>query len=102
MSLAISPWLGRAVLAVMAVYFFGGLAMFPDAPIHRCEEGRNYAYANHPGGFCGKQGQAHTAADFRRFEVWQNNLFWLWAIGMPTIFLVVRTDRKNSRSGWPV
>ena len=64
MNSEVRQWLARSIMGVMMLWFLGDLVMFPDAPIHRCAEGGNYAYTHHPDGYCGKQGQAHTSVDF--------------------------------------
>ena len=45
---------------VMVVLFVYGLIRYPDLPIREC-----------PSGYCGKQGQPHTAAEYRAFNAWQ-------------------------------
>ena len=82
-------------MGAMMLWFLGDLVMFPDAPIHRCVEGGNYGYTHHPDGYCGKQGQAHTSVDFRRFEFWQGGLFLLWPVGIVALAVLTKSQRKG-------
>jgi len=68
------------VMVVMGVWFFGGMYLYPDAPLHVCAEH----------GYCGKQGQPHTQKEFEDFTVWENALQWGWPIGMIALFLLHR------------
>jgi hypothetical protein len=77
-----------SIISAMVTWFCGGLAMFPDAPIHPCAADRPYLYSHHPYGYCGKQGQSHTAIDFHNFNTWQNVLFWIWPPGMLCLVLL--------------
>jgi hypothetical protein len=70
---------------IMLVWFVGGMALFPDGPIHLCNASTHYFYLDHPFGYCGKQGQSHNAIDFHRFQVWQTVLFSLWPFGIIAI-----------------
>jgi hypothetical protein len=63
----------------MLAIFFGGIALYPDAPLHECSG---------ISGYCGKQGQPHTAADYHRFMVWQTALFVTWPIGFIAIAIL--------------
>jgi hypothetical protein len=56
---ALSGFIG----AVMLIGFSGGLLLFPDGPIGPCRPNILYLYSDHPFGYCGKQGQSHTATD---------------------------------------
>jgi hypothetical protein len=76
-------------------WFFGGLAMFHDAPIQPCSERVDYLYSYHPDGYCGKQGQDHTASDFRRFQKWQEILFLIWPPGILALVLLQRGQSKK-------
>ena len=76
-----------AVIAIgMAIVFFYGIARFPDAPIHECATG-----------FCGKQGQAHTIADYHAFSVWQTTIFIVWPIGLIFLTLLQRDKLKGGK-----
>ena len=48
---------------VMVVLFAYGLIRYPDLPIREC-----------PSGYCGRQGQPHTAAEYNAFSIWQTTL----------------------------
>jgi hypothetical protein len=52
----------------MIAVFFYGVGRYPDGPIHPCVEGENYLIKYHPDGYCGKQGQPHTADEYQAFE----------------------------------
>ena len=78
------------IVAVMVAWFIGGIFLYPDAPIHACNQENKYFYLNHPFGYCGKQGQSHTEVDFRRFEFWQIILFCLWPSGMGAVAILGR------------
>jgi len=72
----------RAIIAlIMFVTFFYGWFQFPDAPLHQCSG---------PSGYCGKEGQSHSLADYQAFELWQTTIFILWPIGMLASFLLQR------------
>src|SRR5258707_15532677 len=64
---------------VMVVLFVYGLIRYPDLPIREC-----------PSGYCGRQGQPHTAAEYNAFKIWQTTLFIVWPIGMLTLLLLQR------------
>jgi hypothetical protein len=82
------------IILFMATWFFIGLARFPDAPIHQCSPTKHYLYADHPNGFCGKQGQSRTESEFRSFQNWQTGLFLIWPPGMLALFLLKRKRRS--------
>jgi len=86
--------LSGLVGCIMAIWFFGGLFLFPDAPIDRCQPETHYLYSTHPYGYCGKQGQSHSAADFDRFNIWQDILLFLWPLGMGALILLNRGSLK--------
>jgi hypothetical protein len=72
--------------SVMFVWFFGGLYLYPDAPLHPCASN----------GFCGKQGQPHSQLEFEHFQVWQSTLTWIWPIGM-IVLAMLNWDRIQAR-----
>ena len=72
------------IVVLMLGFFFYGVARFPDAPIHSCQAH----------GYCGKQGQPHTYADFKAFEFWQTTCFSIWPVGLIALFLL--TKRKSA------
>jgi hypothetical protein len=69
--------LGYVVSVVFAAVFLYGAVRFPDAPIHECA-----------GGYCGKRGILHTAAEYRDFNVWQSTLLIVWAAAIGLSLLV--------------
>ena len=78
-----------AVVAIaMMAWFFGGIIMFPDAPIHLCHPGSEYSYPDHSHDYCGKQGQSHTQADFRLFQQWNESLSSVWLPGMMVLVVL--------------
>jgi len=68
-----------SILAFGLVY----LVQFPDEPIRPCHG---------PGGFCGKQGQPHTAADYIRYRDW--TMAHLIFVALGAIGLVIIELRK--------
>lgn len=60
------------IVAVMAAVFILGLALYPDNPIHPCDG---------PGGYCGKQGQPHTVANYNGFRLWERTILIVWPLG---------------------
>jgi hypothetical protein len=79
------------LIAISGVF----LVRFPDGPVHRCIAGRHYLYEQHPDGFCGKQGQARTEADYAAFKHWGTTLELAWPLGM---LLLLSLDRYGRRS----
>src|SRR6266404_9241734 len=69
---------------VMVVLFVYGLIRYPDLPIREC-----------PSGYCGRQGQPHTAAEYNAFSIWQTTLFIVWPIGMLIMLLLQRGKPKR-------
>ncbi len=65
--------LTTGIILVMAGVFSYGMLRYPDAPIHPCSG---------PTGYCGKQGQPHSLAEYQAFEFWQTTLISIWPIGM--------------------
>lgn len=78
--------LGAAIALIMGSLFFYGWFRYPDAPIYKCSGGV---------GYCGKQGQPHSRADYQAFELWQTVLFILWPVGMLAMFFLGRGKRRN-------
>jgi hypothetical protein len=73
------------IVAAMLVSMFLG---FSDAPIKPCP-GQN------PLGFCGKQGQPHTLADYQAYR-WQSAALLIgWPLGMLFIFLLQGGNRNR-------
>jgi hypothetical protein len=66
-------------VAFCFVWFFGGLAIFPDAPIRQCGTA-----------YCGKKGQPHTMHDFEMFELWQTGLMFGWPLAIASIWWLGR------------
>jgi hypothetical protein len=63
----------------MVVLFVYGLIRYPDLPIREC-----------PSGYCGRQGQSHTAAEYRAFNAWQITLMIVWPIGIAVLLFLQR------------
>jgi hypothetical protein len=66
------------VLAVMISLFIYGIVRYPDSPIHLGKDGF----------YVGKQGQLHTEKEYKEFMTWQTCLFYIWPIGMITLFIL--------------
>ena len=73
----------RTSVVVLFVY---GLIRYPDLPIREC-----------PSGYCGKQGQPHTAAEYRAFNAWQITLMIGWPIGIAALLFLQREKLKGSK-----
>ena len=69
---------------VIIVLFVYGLIRYPDLPIRACASG-----------YCGRQGQPHTAAEYNAFSIWQTTLFIVWPIGMLIMLLLQRGKPKR-------
>jgi predicted secreted protein len=82
------------IAMIMAAWFIGGIALHPDG-VQRCDQNIDYYYAYHPFGYCGKQGQSHTEAEFRQFEIWRTVLFCLWPLGLAAIAILGRGLSKK-------
>jgi hypothetical protein len=76
-----SSWI---LCAAMAGFFLYGMVRFPDNPIHPC--------AQH--GYCGKQGQPHTAQDFQAFSQWETVMMY-WPAGFFALVLLNRTRLRE-------
>jgi predicted secreted protein len=76
--------LSYCIALVMVVLFVYGLIRYPDLPIRDC-----------PSGYCGRQGQPHTAAEYNAFKIWQTTLFIVWPIGMLIMLLLQRGKPKR-------
>ncbi|HTT99224.1 MAG TPA: hypothetical protein VMF58_14330 [Rhizomicrobium sp.] len=70
----------RACIVVgISVFGFANLLLFPDQPLGRCDG---------PGGYCGKHGEPHTAADFYRYRDSQMALFVAFAVGLIGLVII--------------
>jgi len=74
-----------AVLAIMLGLLATFAILYPDAPVQPC-----------PSGYCGRQGQAHSEAEYHRFETLKTALFIVWPVGMLGLFILLRSDRSRS------
>lgn len=79
----ISKTATAVIVAVMFVVFLYGLVRFPDGPIHPCD----------PNGYCGKQGQPHTAQQYRAYRNWETTMLYLWPVGLISLVLLNRGRR---------
>ena len=77
------PYLIGLVMVVLFVY---GLIRYPDLPIREC-----------PSGYCGKQGQPHTAAEYRAFNAWQITLVIGWPIGIAALLFLQREKLNGGK-----
>ena len=85
------------MIGVVTIMFSAGgygLVRFPDSPIHKCGAEANYLYRVHPYGYCGKQGQSRTAADYASFERWQNTMFVIWPVGLLALAVLQILTRR--------
>src|SRR6266576_5940636 len=80
--------LGYCIGLVMVVLFVYGLIRYPDLPIREC-----------PSGYCGRQGQPHTAAEYNAFKIWQTTLFIVWPIGMLIMLLFAARKTQKVKGG---
>jgi hypothetical protein len=78
MHAAVRYVLGAFIVAGF-VWFFSGIALFPDAPIRKCASG-----------YCGKQGQSHTERDYERFQVWETGLKFGWPLVIASMWWLGR------------
>lgn len=95
LSLRLRKIVAWIVAGMMMLWFAGGFVLFPDAPIQRCAAGTAYLFQDHPYGYCGKQGQSHTEADFWHFQLWQTVLFLIWAPGIVVLHLLQEKKPKR-------
>jgi hypothetical protein len=70
----------------LVVLFVYGLIRYPDLPIREC-----------PSGYCGKQGQPHTAAEYHAFNAWQITLMIVWPIGIAVMLFLQREKLKDGK-----
>jgi hypothetical protein len=90
--------LSGCIGTVMIVLFVYVGVRFPDWPIQKCVPGTAYAITQHPSGYCGKQGQPHTAEDFHAFEMWETILIYAWPVGIAAL-AVLQYMRPRPRRG---
>ena len=74
------------------LFLFSGI--FSDGPIQPCVPEKHYAIAFHPDGFCGKQGQPHTFADYQSYEFWSRVMLIGWPLGMGVLLILHFAGRK--------
>jgi hypothetical protein len=63
----------------MALYFFGGIFAFPNAPYRSC-----------PSGYCDKAGMSHTLTQYQHQKLWELGLIGLWPTGILVLYLINR------------
>lgn len=88
-------WFCELIIIAAVSCFFFGVGHFRDGPIHPCEKDRGYFYKDHPYGYCGKQGQSHTAADFKSYQEWETITYVLWSLMMLSVASLVRQAKKR-------
>ncbi|HEV2162533.1 MAG TPA: hypothetical protein VGR52_09925 [Stellaceae bacterium] len=81
--------LATCVVLVMFATFGYGLVLFPDAPLKRC-------VGAHASGYCGKNGQLYTAADYATFTTWQTTLFIVWPVGLAIVVVLLRPKIRRT------
>ena len=81
-----AQFLAYIIGLVMVVLFVYGLIRYPDLPIRECASG-----------YCGKQGQPHTAAEYRAFNAWRITLVIGWPIGIAALLFLQREKIKGSK-----
>jgi hypothetical protein len=69
--------------AMVAIFFYGAVRL-RDAPIHECATG-----------YCGKQGQPHTVADYRAFSAWQTTFFIVWPLGLAALYFTSASQAEE-------
>ena len=74
-----------SIFAIMLGLLATTAVLYPDAPLQPCQTG-----------YCGRQGQAHTEAEYRRFETLKTTLFIVWPAGMLGLFILLRADRSRT------
>ena len=74
-----------AILASMLSLFAIFAVLYPDAPIRPCEPG-----------YCGRQGQARTEADYKLFTTLETSLFIVWPVGLLARFILRRAERLRA------
>jgi hypothetical protein len=72
-------WPSRVIFGVMALYFFGGFLVYPNAPYRQCA-----------GGYCDKAGRHHTVVEYRHQKLWEIGLVCLWPTGILALYLLNR------------
>lgn len=82
-------------MLVMGAALLYGFIRFPDGPIHACVPGRAYAVKQHPEGYCGKQGQPHTLADYRSYREWTTAMLVGWPFGLVLLIILHYANRKR-------
>jgi hypothetical protein len=81
--------LGACLVGVMAPLFIYGFVAFPDGPIELCQ---NVV------GFCGKQGQKHSEADYRAYNAWETAMLFVWPTGCAIGAYVGFSKKRKSKS----
>jgi hypothetical protein len=72
-------------LVIVALFVYG-LIRYPDLPIREC-----------PSGYCGRQGQPRTAAEYRAFNAWQITLMIGFPIGIAAMLFLQHKKPKDSK-----
>jgi hypothetical protein len=89
-AVSLIDWIDLCVVLVRAGAevdtFVYGLIRYPDLPIREC-----------PSGYCGKQGQPRTAAEYRAFNTWQITLMIGFPIGIAAMLFLQHKKSKDSK-----
>lgn len=77
--------IGGCIGAIMLVTFAYGLVFFPDGPLHECAEH----------GYCGKQGQPHTVAEYSAYLTWERAILIVWPLGFLALYFLDRNKQDS-------
>lgn len=78
----------RVIFIAVALLWIHGVYFYPDAPIFKCGDG-----------YCGKQHQAHTRAEFSAFYEWQSFYFLAFSFGFLTLCYLKRKIPADRKAG---
>jgi hypothetical protein len=75
-----------SVISIMGYVFHYGVTRFPDSPIAPCGTDQ----------YCGKQGQLHTAEEFKDYHRWETTMLFLWPGGFITFAVLGLIQRRRA------